>query len=297
MRKWHGALAAIIAGTAFVAAPASAAVVINSFSTSGLINSGPEGIALDPNTGNIILVQSVAAGESGGDVQFEISEFTRGGGFVGNTVVTDVLDNVEGITFLSNGNALLANRTDDGTAGIFEFDTSTNSLVGGGVSITTQPPNDEPAGVAVQPGTGDFFVADAEDEEVTAFDDITGNELDDIDLDSLFSSGDDADPEGIAFDPLTGNIFVADDVSGEIIEITDAGDLVQTIIIPGFDDPEGLEFDEKTRTLLVADDENEAVIEIDPFTTIPEPTSLALFGAGLAGLGFAAWRRRRARTA
>lgn len=281
--------ASALAGAALLSTPAGAAAILATFDVSGLgLEGDGTGIAIAPN-GDIVLTAFLSSNNTQSLIVQVTSDFSA-------VVDSDLVDlnGVHGITFLPNGNALLSNSETGAASGLYEYDLATDAIVAAGVRLVTDPPAGDADGVAIEPGTGNFWIADDTDEAIYEFD-AAGVLQSTIFTAQLQPTPDTAidEPEGITFDPLTGNIFFADDSAGtrRIYEITTAGVVVQDFALSGADDPSGLEFDPVNRVLWVIDNNNEVVLRVDPFA-VPAPGPLALLGAGLIGLGLA--RRRSA---
>ncbi len=257
---------------------------------------GPEGIAFDPDSGNLFLVASNDYGLS--PDTSTIVEVTTSGAFVRSFGVS--LDQVEGLHILSNGNLLLSNSTSASSGGgVYEYTTDGNP-VGTGLNITTDPPSADNDGAVLHTGTNTIFVADDSDEAIYEFA-LDGTLLNTISTTGILSAFN--EPEGIDFDPLTGNLLVVDDSGGtsSLYELSTTGDLIEvhdlitltagaTTPAGPFNDPEGIAFDPTTRTVYVAFDNDRAVGIFSlgggpkPPVSVSEPASLLLTSLGLLAL-------------
>jgi hypothetical protein len=90
---------------------------------------------------------------------------------------------------------------------------------------------------------------------------------------------------GIAYDGT--NYFVSDIFNNRLFEYSGTGVYTQTIDLSGIPNPH-------TGRLLEDLSAVGNTINNPPPNTVPEPTSLLLLSTGLAGIGLAAWRRKKA---
>ncbi|MEW5859072.1 MAG: PEP-CTERM sorting domain-containing protein [Cyanobacteriota bacterium] len=263
--------------------PAAAVSFIRSFSTSGIVTNGPEGIAFDPFSGNLFLSNGDGKGQN------TIYEFTTSGALINSFKVS--LNDVRGVDILPNGNLLLSNSIPANQGGgLFEY-TKTGLPVESGVNLIIDPPSSDPDSTVFHEGTSTIFVVDDVDEKIYEFA-LDGKLLNTIN--TLAINPNFKEPEGITFDPLTNNLLIAGDNQGarSLYELTLAGELVDVINVEevtGLTDPEGITIDPATRTLYVAFDSDEAVGAFslgDAPASVPEPTTglgVLVFGAFGAG--------------
>ncbi len=239
------------------------------------------------------------------------------------------LNDVRGLDVMPNGN-LLVSSVGGLIDRVVEVSRTTGAVIAGGVDRTVGPLGTiaatQPESVIVHngvgtahPGVASIFLGE-EETPGTIFDlqfDGTINSsfpvgpLDDPNPlspgDSLFE-----DPSGMDYDPATGVLLIADDSSGagmtKLYAVSPAGSLVGApvdlrTLLAGFpdcqaegpgtcDDPEGVAFDTETGNLIYLAFENQNRVVTFEISNIPEPGTLGLLAAGLAGLGLL---RRRAR--
>ncbi len=285
----YSGLAVLALAAVGLAAPQAKAISItldNSF-----FFESPGGVAFDPTSGNLFVTD-------GGNT---ISQVTTAGVPVSSFSVFAGAD-INGLDVLPNGNLLLADQSTNnplGNTALLEF-TKAGVAVPGGINAVINPPSGDADGVAFNAGTGTIFVADDSDETIYEF--ATGGGAP---LSSFLTTAIDAafdESEGITVDPETGNLLVVDDESGtsSLYELTTDGDLVMVVdllALTGFDDPEGVTIDRANNKLYVAFDDDgvnsigDRIAQFSIVDNVPEPATLAIFGLGLLGLGFAQRKR------
>lgn len=273
--------------------PAAAVSFIRSFSTSGIVTNGPEGIAFDPLSGNLFVSNGDGKGQN------TIYELTTAGALVNSFNIS--LDDIRGVDVLPNGNLLLSNSipAQDG-GGLFEY-TKVGVQVPSGINLTIDPPSSDPDSTVFHEGTSTIFVVDDVDEKIYEFalDGKLLNTINTLAINPAFQ-----EPEGITFDPSTGNLLIAGDNQGSrsLYELTLAGELVNVINVEevtGLTDPEGITLDPATRTLYVAFDSDEAV---GAFSLDDAPASVPETGSALGVLAFGVfsgaslWKRKQKQT-
>lgn len=277
---------AFCAAWLLAAAPATAASLRfeGSFPTGALVPPflghafDPDGIAHDPVTGNLFLVDSFEP---------RVVVVTPGGAFVSTFVPDPPLPQLigpEGIDVVSEGGVQLSDAV---VTSLLRFDASGTFL--DGFFIGTAAPS--PTAVAEDPTTGGWFVSD---------DSPTGGSIRRLDAagtllvsipTGLFGTH---EPEGVDYDPVTGDVFFVSDDTAEMYRITTAGALVEQwdlAALTGFEDPEGIAIDAETRTIWVAFDNDARVGRF----TLPEPGQ-AGGAAAAAALALLAARRRPAQS-
>jgi len=217
--------------------------------------------------------------------------------------------------------------------GTLDFDPLDLDITAGLVDSEEAGESDEPHGVFAFPDGSSargettpgslIWVADDPRERVYSVD-SDGALVDIIETKSIHQQFD--EPEGIEIDPISGNLLIADDSGGlsRVFELTLQGALVQSFDMEaltselgaGFDDPEGLfvreaggttrivgfDDDDFGHLLLVAFDSDEAIGIFSIVqgaagsSSIPEPGTLALLFAAMAGTLLVP-RRHRSRRA
>lgn len=253
---------------------------------------GADGIAFNPNSGNLFLAQTFFDINDDA-IQTRVVEVTTSGTEVltFNPEVQGLTD-VQGLSFLPSPNTnLLLTEQDSPQAGVLEY-TTVGNPVPSGINFSTLPTSDDGDGVIFHTGTGTLFVADDLAESIYEFD-SSGGLLNTISTQGILPGF--IDPEGITFDPETGNLLVVDAVAGtrSLYELTTAGALVSSINLEdltGFADPEGVTIDRSTNTLYVAFDRDDKIgaFSIHPSQPIPEPSTVWLVGPAI--LGLITWR-------
>jgi len=231
-----------------------------SFSTAALVAPfmdhafDPDGIAHDPATGNLFLIDSFEP---------RVVEVTAAGAFV-STFVPFADRFTEGIDVLPSGNLAICEET-FGTIATF---TQAGALLG---EIAVGGTSPSPSGVA-HDGAGGYYVSDdgfgAENIRHLA---AAGAVLASIPTQPF----DTVEPEGVDFDLASGHIFFVSDDTATLCRITAAGALVDSwdlAALSGLVDSEGVAIDAASSTIWVAFD-NDA--QVGRFT-IPEPAPTLL---------------------
>jgi len=138
------------------------------------------------------------------------------------------------------------------------------------------PPSPDPSGVVYLPGVGRLLAVDGEVDEMSIFNDanvfetaLNGNLFDAEDLTSITK-----EPAGVAWNANNGRFFVSDDNRDRIYQIDPGGDgflgtsddSATSFNTRNFNstDPEGLGFDAGRNTLYVADGTGSEIYIIDP---------------------------------
>lgn len=91
-------------------------------------------------------------------------------------------------------------------------------------------------------------------------------------------------PDNVEFGP-DGFLYVSEDRGsglGRIIRI--ASDGTHSVFATGFNSPQGLAFDPASGDLYISEQGNQTIWRVSFATTVPEPSTLALFGTGVLGL-------------
>ncbi|MEM9479868.1 MAG: hypothetical protein AAGA58_09480 [Verrucomicrobiota bacterium] len=232
----------------------------------------------------------------------QLHRITPDGAYVSSTIIPQTSDlDIEGLTFLPNGNLILANN-DTSRRRVTEVDPITLNPITNGIDFDPNsafqeflgnPIAMDAVGITYHADRNTLFVASSSDQEIIEFD-LDGNSLG-----SFFTTDINAGflgPQGIVFDSVTGNLFIADSEFGAVYETTVDGTLINTTnveALSGRQFPSGLALDSATRTLYVAFGETLPEDTIGVFTLtnpIPEPTS-AVFS--LFAVGALLLRRRR----
>jgi DNA-binding beta-propeller fold protein YncE len=255
--------------------------VTGSIDVSAIMGHGPEGIAFDPASGHLFVVQS-----NGPDGYSTVFELTTGGALVNRFTVP--VDEVEGVTMLPNGNLLFTNSMFGGA--VAEY-TTRGHPVADGLNFTIGPPSNAGDGIVYHVSTGTIFIADNEDRMVYRF--SSAGEL----VDSFVTNEDPfppdfTEPAGLAFDTLTGQLLLIDSSPGtaSLYAVRPDGRLKGSVFLGG--NPEGVTIDPATRAIYIADDDGRKILVGSP---VPEPATYAMMGLGLAGLFLMHRRRQRQR--
>ncbi len=262
----------------------------------------PLGVAVDPTTGNIFVADTT---------NNEIREITPAG-VVTTLAGSGTAGSVDGTGTAAQFDDPSGVAVDPTTGNVFVADTDNNTIreitpagvvttfagsgtAGSADGTGTAAQFDGPSGVAVDPTTGNVFVADTGNNKIrkitpagvvtTLAGSGTAGSADGTGASARFSF-----PYGVAVDPTTSNVFVADKGNNEIREITPAG-VVTTLAGSGtagsvdgpgtvarFDLPSGVAVDPTTGNVFVADTENQKIREITPAGVV---TTLA--GSGTPG--------------
>jgi DNA-binding beta-propeller fold protein YncE len=154
---------------------------------------------------------------------------------------------------------------------------------------------EDPDGVAVDPSTGDVYVADDGDEELFQFDDdanylgevgggTTSNDCDGTSSDPGTGADSFERPENLAF--YGGDVFVADHGDGSVEEYSaDFGSLVNTIEVDGGNGrPDGVAIDPVTGNIFVTDDRDQTVLEYAADGTLIRTFATEFDGTPFVGL-------------
>ncbi len=91
-------------------------------------------------------------------------------------------------------------------------------------------------------------------------------------------------PDNVEFGP-DGFLYVSEDRGserGRIIRI--ASDGTHSVFATGFNSPQGLAFDPKNGDLYISEQSSETIWRVSFATSVPEPSTFALFGTGVIGL-------------
>ena len=215
------------------------------------------GIDFNPVSGNLFIADGIGQ-------KVDIFEVTPLGEAVSSFSTTG-LGNVQGLTFLPNGNLLLPFQGAHAT--IREY-TTTGVAVGTGVNFPTAPDAIDIDGIAYNSLTNTIFAANDDGSTIYEYS-LSGLLL------SSFRTTDTVarfrDPEGLTINPSNGNLIIASDGdlhpiqpsgSSSLYELTATGLLVNAVQMPalsGLGDPEGVTIDPATRTMFIAFDQQNIV--------------------------------------
>jgi DNA-binding beta-propeller fold protein YncE len=310
-----------------------AAEVVDSFNTAALGSDNPTGVALDPATRRLFisdpaldrvfeiapdgsLFSSFNSGPYGGtsvtgidwvassgqlllaDMGRKILTVTRAGVLVNNLGTAPFGSlSPQGLAWDVSSRSFLAVT---GERKLLQFQPADPSAAGS-VEGTVQASQEwtstfgciAPSGIALDPTTGDRFVADSYQQRVFRINRLGG-------LVSTFdtSSFGSLSPTGIALGPAGGSLFLSDNQAKKIFEVTPSGVLLSSLTTTRFkrkspraeasNDPRGVAYDPLLDHLLIVDYQAARVFEItrngsfvNAFPTAPGapfPTDLALKG-------------------
>jgi hypothetical protein len=152
-----------------------------------------------------------------------------------------------------------------------------------------------PSGIAIDPATGDRFVADSQQHRIVRAD-AFGAAVTSFDVGPMGSIS----PTGLATTPGGGSLFLSDDAARKIFEVTPAGTLLSSFSTSPFkkkphseppcDNPVGVAYDATLDHLFIADSQAARVFEVTRAGTFvasfptapgaPNPTDLAVDPAG-----------------
>jgi DNA-binding beta-propeller fold protein YncE len=253
--------------------------ITGSIDVASVMGHGPEGIAFDPASGHLFIVQS-----NGPDGYSTVFELTTDGRLVSRFTVP--VEGVEGVTMLPNGNLLFTNSVLGG--GVAEY-TTRGYPVTDGRNFIIGPPSNDGDGIVHHLSTDTIFVADNEDRMVYRFSSV-GAIVDSFNTDEEPFPPSFTEPEGLAFDELTGQLLIVDSSLGtaSLYAVTPDGMLKGAVPLGG--NPEGVTIDPVSRTIYIADDDARKILVGSP---VPEPATYATMGLGLAFLFLMHRHRRR----
>lgn len=260
--------------------------VVSTFA-SGL--TAPKGLAFGPN-GNLYVAQDFS-----GSLTSMVSQVTVPGGAVSNFATG--LQMPLGVAFNTAGDLFVASYSTP--LGILKV------AAGSTTATTFSSGMNSPFGVAVN-GSGTLFVANRDNGTISQVNMSDGSF-------TTFATGL-SQPNDLKFNSA-GDLFVSNFSTGTVSKITPGGAV--STFVTGLSSPVGLAFNPITGALFVAQQGSNSIAEValagGSFTTfatgitgpqylafspsaIPEPSTYAAI-AGAAMLGFALWRRRRAKSA
>lgn len=192
----------------------------------------PQGIAYDPATGNLWVVEETTVGTVG-----TVFEITQAGAFVSSFVLTGGANNFNGIAVDPLTSNLLV--ADDGQ--VFEY-MKNGTFVGQVLNL----PGIDAFGIAVHPVTNNIWIADDEQNEIAEYSRMpagVGTELSSFSTLALAPGF--AEPEGLAFFGPNNDLLVVDNFGGTrtLYLVSTAGALLQTVLdmtTMNIFDPEGV---------------------------------------------------------
>jgi DNA-binding beta-propeller fold protein YncE len=277
--------------------------------TSSDLNS-PSGVAVDPTTGDVYIADS---GNASVDEVTPAGQISVLAGSPGNASVPipgpatgSNLDGDLGVAVDNSGDVFIADTRNDvveevtaaGDLSVLTGKTFTSGTPTAGLATSSEL--NSPAGVAVDPATGDIFVADTGNsliEQVTPAGQLStvagrsgfGPPIAGPSFDSPLNG-----PSAVAVNPTNGIRYIADSTNN-VIEAVNAGD--QLVVMagevgksgkprPGFStiselkDPTGVAVDSTTGNLYIADSGNDTIDEVTPAGQL----SIVAGVAGKAGL-------------
>jgi DNA-binding beta-propeller fold protein YncE len=166
----------------------------------------PEGIAVDPSTGNVYVADTA---------NNRIQVFSRDGTFLSKwgrygSITNGTLRSPTGIAVDQAGTVYVAD-TDNNRIQVFSRD---GTFIKWGTYGPQKGSFNHPEGIAVDPSTGNVYVADTANNRIQVFS-SNGTFLFGI---GKYGESEEGlrSPSGIAVDPSTGNVYVADTANNRI---------------------------------------------------------------------------------
>jgi hypothetical protein len=305
------------------AASAYTLIPLTNFDTSGVVGSGPEGLAYglentdaDPELERVLYVSEGDDCLNSGTLQCTI--FVYDAGAMGAATFLRSFDTpvqqTRGLDLLPNGN-LLATTVQGGADGLREISRLDGSLVAGGISFNFTTVSSAQLESVVSRSSTSVLFGDENTGLLYEYNPVAGVLVGlTFAEDGLLWMADDSSGGGVSLlrvlDPATGQIVPGSTINMNFItsvddpNIDDDGDpntppadtslddntpLVGCENEPGLPniqfciDPEGLAYDPVNRVLFIAFENEQRVLSWQVVGEIPEPNALALLGAGLAG--------------
>jgi DNA-binding beta-propeller fold protein YncE len=253
----------------------------------------PEGVAVDPTNGAVYIADSANATVDevvGGQLSVLVGTAGQASVPSPGPASSSSLDGPLGVAVDNAGDVFIADTRNDvveevtsaGQLSILAGETFKSGTPKAGPATSTEV--NSPAGIAVNPATGDVFLADTGNsliEQITpagSLSIVAGRATSGAPTPGPASLSALSNPSGVAFDPTNGLVFIADSGNDVIEEVTPAGQLTIVAgqvgksgkVVAGpatgteLGSPSGLAVDPNTGDLFIADGTNDVIEEVTP---------------------------------